>query len=163
HLGIKVLPPDVNESAEDFEAVGEDIRFGMGAIRNVGSEVVESIIEARREKGAFKSFSDYLDKISLVACTKRVTESLIKAGAVDSVQSTKKAADKGQFDLFASLGGDDDGAVSTFAIDVPEDSWDRKHELALEREMLGLYVSGHPLDGFEDALAAQTDTALTTV
>ena len=181
HLGIKVLPPDVNESAEDFEAVGEDIRFGMGAIRNVGSEVVESIIEARREKGAFKSFSDYLDKISLVACTKRVTESLIKAGAfdslghprkglmliqedaVDSVQSTKKAADKGQFDLFASLGGDDDGAVSTFAIDVPDDSWDRKHELALEREMLGLYVSGHPLDGFEDALAAQTDTALTTV
>ena len=181
HLGIKVLPPDVNESAEDFEAVGEDIRFDMGAIRNVGSEVVESIIEARREKGAFKSFSDYLDKISLVACTKRVTESLIKAGAfdslghprkglmliqedaVDSVQSTKKAADKGQFDLFASLGGDDDGAVSTFAFDVPEDSWDRKHELALEREMLGLYVSGHPLDGFEDALAAQTDTALTTV
>ena len=181
HLGIKVLPPDVNESAEDFEAVGEDIRFGMGAIRNVGSEVVESIIEARREKGAFKSFSDYLDKISLIACTKRVTESLIKAGAfdslghprkglmliqedaVDSVQSTKKAADKGQFDLFASFGGDEGGSVSTFAIDVPEESWDRKHELALEREMLGLYVSGHPLDGFEDALAAQTDTALTTV
>ncbi|MDN5784953.1 MAG: DNA polymerase III subunit alpha, partial [Corynebacterium casei] len=181
HLGIKVLPPDVNESAEDFEAVGEDIRFGMGAIRNVGSEVVESIIAARREKGAFRNFSDYLDKISLVACTKRVTESLIKAGAfdslghprkglmliqedaVDSVQSTKKAADKGQFDLFAGFGGEDGGAASTFAIEVPDDSWDRKHELALEREMLGLYVSGHPLDGFEDALAAQTDTTLTTV
>src|SRR5690625_5435561 len=66
--------------------------------------------------------------------------------------STKKAADKGQFDLFASFGGDEGGSVSTFAIDVPEESWDRKHELALEREMLGLYVSGHPLDGFEDAL-----------
>src|SRR5699024_2619244 len=120
HLAAERLPPDVHEPAEDFEAVGEDIRVGMGAIRNVGSEVVESIIAARREKGAFKSFSDYLDKISLVACTKRVTESLIKAGAfdslghprkglmliqedaVDSVQSTKKAADKGQFDLFAS-------------------------------------------------------------
>src|SRR5699024_7322675 len=116
HLGMKVLPPDVNESAEDFEAVGDDIRFGMRASRNVCSEVVESIIEARRDKGAFQSFSDYLDKISLVACTKRVTESLIKAGAfdslghprkglmlipeaaVDSVQSTKKAEDKGELE-----------------------------------------------------------------
>src|SRR5699024_6848829 len=88
---------------------------------------------------------------------------LIQEDAVDSVQSTKKAADKGQFDLFASFGGDDGESVSSFAIEIPEESWDRKHELALERQMLGLYVSGHPLDGFEDALAAQTVTALTTV
>ena len=175
HLGIKVLPPSVNESEEDFQAVGEDIRFGMGAIRNVGSEVVESIIKSRHDKGAFTSFSDYLDKIELAACTKRVTEALIKAGAfddlnhprkglmlihedaVDAVQTTKKAADKGQFDLFAGIGGgEDDAASNAFALDIPEDNWDRKHELALEREMLGLYVSGHPLDGFEEALAAQT-------
>src|SRR5699024_2862007 len=84
-LGIKASPPVVNESAEDIEAGVEGIRFRTGAIRNVGSEVVEFIIEACREKGAFKSLSDYLDKISLVACTSRVTESLIKAGALDSL------------------------------------------------------------------------------
>ena len=111
-----------------------------------------------------------------------MTEALIKAGAfddfqqprkglmlihedaVDAVQTTKKAADKGQFDLFAGFGGGDDASSEgAFAIDVPDDSWDRKHELALEREMLGLYVSGHPLDGFEEALAAQTNTPLTKI
>lgn len=183
HLGIKVLSPDVNASSADFRAVGEDIRFGLGAIRNVGSDVVASIIKTREEKGEFTSFSDYLDKIELAPCNKRVTESLIKAGAfdslghprrglalihedaVDAATATKKAADKGQFDLFAALGGGEDGqsASDAFAIDVPDEEWDRKHQLAVEREMLGLYVSGHPLDGYEDALAAQTDTALTTI
>lgn len=179
HLGIKVLPPSVNESQLDFQAVGEDIRFGLGAIRNVGAEVVDSIVATRGEKGTFRSFSDYLDKIDLTACNKRVTESLIKAGAfddlghsrkglmlihdgaVDSVLTTKKAADRGQFDLFAGFGSNDSSeAAAAFAIDIPEGSWDRKHELALEREMLGLYVSGHPLDGFEQALEEQTDTPL---
>ncbi|RSZ62745.1 DNA polymerase III subunit alpha [Corynebacterium hylobatis] len=183
HLGIRVLSPDVNESENDFLAVGEDIRFGLGAIRNVGAEVVDSIVATRKAKGHFTSFSDYLEKIDLLPCNKRITESLIKGGAfdsldhsrkglmlihedaVDSVLATKKAADKGQFDLFASFGGDDgeDAGASMFAIEVPEDTWERKHELALEREMLGLYVSGHPLDGYEDALAAQIDTPLTTI
>ncbi|AWB82933.1 DNA polymerase III subunit alpha [Corynebacterium yudongzhengii] len=182
HLDIKVLPPDVNESEQDFVAVGEDIRYGMSAIRNVGREVVDSIIKTRTTKGRFTSFTDYLDKIDLLPCNKRITESLIKAGAfdslghprkglmlvqedaVDSVLTTKKAADKGQFDLFAGLGGDDGGeGSSVFAIDIPDDSWERKHELTLEREMLGMYVSGHPLDGYEDALAAQTDTQMTTI
>ncbi len=181
HLGIKVLSPDVNESEQDFMAVGEDIRFGLGAIRNVGGEVVESIVRTRREKGDFKDFGDYLEKIELLPCNKRITESLVKAGAfdslghprkglalihedaVDAMLATKKAADKGQFDLFAGFGGDDSEAPNVFAIEVPQETWDRKHELALEREMLGLYVSGHPLDGFEEALAAQTDTALTRI
>lgn len=181
HLGIKVLSPDVNESEQDFMAVGEDIRFGLGAIRNVGGEVVESIVRTRREKGDFKDFGDYLEKIELLPCNKRITESLVKAGAfdslghprkglalihedaVDAMLATKKAADKGQFDLFAGFGGDDSAAPNVFAIEVPQETWDRKHELALEREMLGLYVSGHPLDGFEEALAAQTDTALTRI
>ncbi|WCZ39221.1 DNA polymerase III subunit alpha [Corynebacterium jeddahense] len=181
HLGISVLQPDINESEENFIAVGEDIRYGLAAVRNVGTEVVESIKQTRKEKGAFTSFSDYLDKIDLLACNKRITESLIKAGAfdslehprkglmliqedaVDSVLSTKKAADKGQFDLFASFGGEDGADNAAFAIEVPDDEWDRKHKLALEREMLGLYVSGHPLDGFEDAIDAQTDTQLTTI
>ena len=181
HLGISVLQPDINESEENFIAVGEDIRYGLAAVRNVGTEVVESIKQTRKEKGAFTSFSDYLDKIDLLACNKRITESLIKAGAfdslehprkglmliqedaVDSVLSTKKAADKGQFDLFASFGGEDGADNAAFAIEVPDDEWDRKHKLALEREMLGLYVSGHPLDGFEEAIDAQTDTQLTTI
>ena len=181
HLGISVLQPDINQSEENFIAVGDDIRYGLAAVRNVGAEVVESIKKTRKEKGNFTSFSDYLDKIELLACNKRITESLIKAGAfdslehprkglmliqedaVDSVLSTKKAADKGQFDLFAGLGGDGGAENAAFAIEVPDDEWDRKHKLALEREMLGLYVSGHPLDGFEEAIDAQTDTQLTTI
>ncbi len=182
HLGIRVLSPDINESVLNFLPVGTDIRYGLGAIRNVGSEVVDSIIETRKEKGLFKDFSDYLDKIDTLPCKKGITEALIKGGAfdsmghsrkglmlvfedaVDSVISTKKAADKGQFDLFAALGGEAEEEVGNFfQIQVPDDKWDRKHELALEREMLGLYVSGHPLDGYEDAIAAQIDTPLTTI
>ena len=180
HLGIKVLPPDINESALTFQSVGKDIRFGLGAVRNVGEDVVDSISKTRKEKGLFTSFSDYLNKIDTLPCNKRVTESLIKAGAfdslghsrkgltlihedaVDAVIATKKAADKGQFDLFASL-GESEEVSNVFDVQVPEEHWERKHELALEREMLGLYVSGHPLDGFDEALAAQTDTPITTI
>ena len=184
HLGIRVLSPDVNESAYTYQSVGEDIRFGLGAVRNVGEDVVASIVNSRGKIGKFKDFSHYLESIDTVACSKRVTESLIKAGAfdslghprkglalihedaVDAVISTKKAADKGQFDLFAGFGdsGGDSGEVDNFfAVQVPDEEWERKHELALEREMLGLYVSGHPLDGYEEAIAAQTDTELTTI
>ncbi|RKW94614.1 DNA polymerase III subunit alpha [Corynebacterium diphtheriae] len=181
HLDISVLSPDVNESHLNFMPVGEDIRFGLGAVRNVGEDVVAAIIRAREEKGAFTDFSDYLDKIDITACNKRVTESLIKAGAfdsmdhprkglllihedaVDAVTSTKKAADKGQFDLFAGLGADAEEVNNVFAVQIPDAQWDKKHQLALEREMLGLYVSGHPLDGYEEALEAQTDTPLTTI
>src|SRR5699024_1542510 len=124
------LSPDVNESAFTFQSVGEDIRFGLGAVRNVGEDVVESIIASREEKGDFKDFSDYLNKIDAVAASKRVTESLIKAGAFDSlghprkglvlvhevaadaVVATKKAAAKGQFDLFAGLGAEEAGTSS---------------------------------------------------
>ncbi len=179
HLGIQVLSPDVNQSAFTFQSVGKDIRFGLGAVRNVGEDVVNSIIAAREEKGKFVDFSDYLDKIDAVAASKRVTESLIKAGAfdslnhprkglllihedaIDAVTTTKKAAARGQFDLFAGLGAEESGDV--FKVDIPDQNWERKHELALERDMLGLYVSGHPLDGFEDALDAQIDTSLPSV
>ncbi|WKD59016.1 DNA polymerase III subunit alpha [Corynebacterium caspium] len=182
YLGIKVLSPDVNSSENDFMAVGEDIRFGLGAIRNVGTEVVASIVRTRKEKGDFQDFSDYLDKIELLPANKRITESLIKAGAfdslghprqglwmihenaVESVISTKKAADKGQFDLFAELGGTAGSEIEkAFAIEIPDQEWDSKTKLSIEREMLGLYVSAHPLDGYEDALAAQTDTPLTKI
>ncbi|WP_278314912.1 DNA polymerase III subunit alpha [Lolliginicoccus levis] len=178
-IGVTVLPPDVNESERNFTSVGDDIRFGLSAVRNVGSNVVAAIIEGRTEKGHFTSFSDYLNKVDAAACGKKAIESLIKAGAfdsmehprkglvhihsdaVDAVMSTKKAQAMGQFDLF---GGDDaEDVTSVFEVKVPDEEWDTKHRLALEREMLGLYVSGHPLNGIEHLLAAQTDTQITAI
>ncbi|WP_226437070.1 DNA polymerase III subunit alpha [Rhodococcus yananensis] len=179
-MGITVLPPDVNASRVDFAAVGEDIRFGMGAVRNVGANVVGSIIRAREEKGAFSDFSDYLGKIDALACSKKVTESLIKAGgfdslghprkglmlvhsdAIDAVMSTKKAEAIGQFDLFGGADADE-SVTSVFNVKIPDEEWDSKHRLALEREMLGLYVSGHPLNGVEHVLAAQADTPIPAI
>ncbi|MFD9965432.1 DNA polymerase III subunit alpha [Amycolatopsis sp. NPDC059020] len=170
-LGIKVLPPDVNESALRFAAVGDDIRFGLGAVRNVGANVVESIIKTREEKGKYSSFTDFLDKSELVACNKRVIESLIKAGgfdsmghprlsmiqvhedAVEAVVPLKRQEAMGQFDLF---GGDDtqaDSAASPLAhLRLTDEEYPRKQLLGYEREMLGLYVSAHPLDGAERIL-----------
>ncbi|AQA05594.1 DNA polymerase III subunit alpha [Mycobacterium sp. MS1601] len=179
-LGITVLPPDVNESVQNFASVGDDIRFGLGAVRNVGANVVASLVNTRKERGNFTDFSDYLNKIDIAACNKKVTESLIKAGAfdslkhprkglflvhtdaVDSVLGTKKAEAMGQFDLFG--GGDDDGGTdAVFTIRVPDEEWEDKHKLALEREMLGLYVSGHPLNGIAHLLAAQVDTQIPAI
>ncbi|QZH59090.1 DNA polymerase III subunit alpha [Mycolicibacterium farcinogenes] len=179
-LGITVLPPDVNESVQNFASVGDDIRFGLGAIRNVGANVVASLISTRTEKGKYADFSDYLNKIDIAACNKKVTESLVKAGAfdslghprkglflvhtdaVDSVLGTKKAEAMGQFDLF---GGADDGGGTdaVFTIKVPDEEWEDKHKLALEREMLGLYVSGHPLNGVAHLLANQVDTQIPAI
>ncbi|KKF00303.1 DNA polymerase III subunit alpha [Mycolicibacterium obuense] len=177
-LGITVLPPDVNESVQNFASVGSDIRFGLGAVRNVGANVVASLVNTRSEKGKYADFSDYLNKIDITACNKKVTESLVKAGAfdslghprkglflvhtdaVDSVLGTKKAEAMGQFDLF---GGGDSETESVFTIKVPEEEWEDKHKLALEREMLGLYVSGHPLNGIAHLLAAQVDTQIPAI
>ena len=180
-LGITVLPPDVNESVQNFASVGNDIRFGLGAIRNVGSNVVSSLIATRGEKGKFTDFSDYLKKIDIGACTRKVTESLVKAGAfdslghprkglflvhsdaVESVLGTKKAEAIGQFDLFGG-GSDGDGTNdAAFIIKVPDEEWEDKHKLALEREMLGLYVSGHPLNGVAHLIGAHVDTAIPAI
>ena len=125
HMGIKVLPPDVNESIANFAAVGTDIRFGLAAIRNVGLPVVQAIIKAREEKGAFASFKDFLSKVPAVVCNKRTIESLIKGGAFDSLGESrrgmvevheryidalvevKKQEAIGQDSLFGSFGTDD--------------------------------------------------------
>ena len=181
-MGITVLPPDVNESVRNFAPVGTDIRFGLGAIRNVGVNVVDAIVAARTEKGGFSDFSDFLRKVDAVVCNKKVVESLIKAGAfdslkhprkglllvhadaIDAVMSTKKAASIGQFDLFGSMDGTGGSELdSVFDVKVPADEWDSKHRLAVEREMLGLYVSGHPLHGVEQVLLAKSDMAIATI
>ena len=173
-MGIKVLPPDVNASTAMFTPVGEDIRFGMAAIRNVGTNVVESVMAARRSKGAFTSFSDFLRKVPVNVCNKRVIESLIKAGAFDSFGSPRKgllltheqAIDTvidvkrneaiGQDSLF----GEDTGAAEIFDVPVPDGEWEKPTLLGFEREMLGLYVSDHPLLGLEHVLAAGTDCSV---
>ena len=179
-MGIKVLPPDVNDSDFDFTPRGTDIRFGLSAIRNVGGNVVESIIATRRRIGRFADFYDFIAKVDASVCNKRVVESLIKSGAFDSLGDTRKglvhiheqvvdaavdikrAEAHGQYDLFGGLEGDDDTAV------LPRDTppigeWDKSVLLAHEREMLGLYVSDHPLNGAERLLAQLTDRTIAAV
>jgi len=177
-MHITVLPPDVNDSAAKFTAVGNDVRFGLTGVRNVGANVVDAIVTTREAKGAFTSFQDFLDKVPAVVCNKRTIESLIKAGAfdslghprrallviheqaVDSVISVKRKEAEGQFDLFADFGGAGDDPMS-FAVDVPDlPDWEKKQRLAFEREMLGLYVSDHPLSGLEHVLARAADTSI---
>ena len=181
-MGITVLPPDVNSSAANFTAVGADIRFGLTAIRNVGANVVDAITATREEKGEFTSFTDFLDKVPAVVCNKRTIESLIKAGAfdslghtrrallavhemaVDSVISVKRKEAEGQFDLFADFAADEDGTTVGFSVDVPDlPDWEKKQRLAFEREMLGLYVSDHPLSGLEHVLSRAAETTIATL
>jgi DNA polymerase-3 subunit alpha len=178
-MGIRVLPPCVNESDADFTPIGRDIRFGLCAIRNVGANVVASIVATRKAKGAFTDLGDFLKKVDAVVCNKRTIEALIKGGAfdslghtrrglinvyeaaVDAVLDTKRAEAVGQFDLFGSLGEQaDESVVDAFAVRVPDGEWDKKVLLQFEREMLGLYVSDHPLFGLEQVLAAAADTTI---
>jgi DNA polymerase-3 subunit alpha len=173
-MGIKVLPPDVNASSANFTPVGEDIRFGLAAVRNVGVNVVEAIEETRRSKGAFTSFSDFLRKVPVTVCNKRVIESLVKAGAYDSLGHPRKglvliheqAVDQvidvkrneanNQFSLFEG----DTETETMFDIPVPDGEWEKSVVLAFEREMLGLYVSDHPLLGLEHVLSVGTDCSI---
>nr|WP_238992905.1 DNA polymerase III subunit alpha [Jiangella aurantiaca] len=178
-MGIKVLAPDVNESAGDFTPVGTDIRFGLTAVRNVGANVVDGIVAARQEKGRFETFPDFMDKVPVHVCNKRVVESLVRAGAfdslgyarralaavvddaVDTVISLKRNEAIGQFDLFGGAGDDAGGG---FEVAVPELSeWDKKQKLAFEREMLGLYVSDHPLLGLEHVVANASDKPISAL
>ncbi|MDT4939201.1 MAG: polymerase subunit alpha, partial [Pseudonocardiales bacterium] len=183
HMGIKVLPPCVNSSDADFTPTGGDIRFGLTAIRNVGSNVVTSVVASRAAKGEFADFGDFLRKVDAVVCNKRTIEALIKGGAfdslghtrrglinvyepaVDAVLDTKRAEAIGQFDLFGSLGEDTAGAGvdDVFAVRVAPGEWDKKVLLQFEREMLGLYVSDHPLFGLEHVLSAAGDSSIATV
>ena len=174
-MGIKVLPPDVNSSVATFTAVGRDVRFGLAAIRNVGTNVVDAIVAARKSKGEFTSFPDFLRKVPVVVCNKRVIESLIKAGAfdsfghprkglvmvheqaVDAVIDIKRNEAIGQDSLF----GGDAETEAFFDVPIPADGdWDKTVRLSFEREMLGLYVSDHPLLGVEHLLAREADISL---
>ncbi len=168
-MGIKVLPPDVGQSIRYFAAVGEDIRFGLGAVRNVGANVVDGIVAARADD-SFVSFHDFLTKVPMHVANKRTVESLIKAGAFDSLGSTRRALMEIHEDATeaavetkrkaatGAIGFDFDSlydeAEEIQPAKVPErPEWTKKDKLAFEREMLGLYVSDHPLAGLEIPLA----------
>ncbi|MFZ7087776.1 DNA polymerase III subunit alpha [Curtobacterium sp. RRHDQ10] len=178
-MGIRVMPPDVNESIGYFAAVGEDIRFGMGAIRNVGFNVVDAIVEARTTKGAFDSFHDFLRKIPITAANKRTVESLIKAGAFDSTGDSRRALveiHEGAVEAAVKVKRDEAHGNVGFDFDslfddvqdaapvsqVPErPEWSKRDKLAFERDMLGLYVSDHPLAGLEIELAKHMSISIT--
>jgi DNA polymerase-3 subunit alpha len=174
-MGIKVLAPDVNESIGFFAAVGEDIRFGLGAVRNVGHNVVEAIREAREAKGRFESFHDFLTKVPIPVANKRTMESLIKAGAFDSLGSTRRALMEIHEDAVEAavstkraeangqVGFDFDSLwdePQTVQQVPPRPEWAKRDKLAFEREMLGLYVSDHPLAGLELQLAKHASTTI---
>ncbi len=173
-MGIKVLPPDVNESESDYTPRGSDIRFGLSAIRNVGENVTSAIVTARKKKGRYISFGDFLAKADQQVCNKKTIESLVKAGAfdslshsrrglmmvyltaIDSVMESKRAEALGQYDLFGASSATG-STVSNVELEIPGEEWDKTLLLSYEREMLGLYVSDHPLFGVEHILRAAVD------
>ncbi len=175
-MGIKVLPPDVNSSDAAYTPRGADIRFGLGAIRNVGANVVASVVRTREAQGKYTDFCDFLRKVDAVVCNKKTIESLVKAGAFDSLGhtrrglvhahveavdaclETKRAEAVGQYDLFSA--GADEPGPALFDVVIPTGEWDKAELLRLEREMLGLYVSDHPLLGLEHILATVSDTSI---
>jgi len=178
-MGIKVLPPDVNESDSEYTPRGVDIRFGLTAIRNVGENVVASIIKNREEKSKYLSFGDFLAKVDSIVCNKKSIESLIKAGAFDSlghtrrglmmvylealdaVSEAKRAESIGQFDLFGAT--NTTTSVSGVDLDIPKIEWEKMVLLGYEREMLGLYVSDHPLLGVEHILKSVSDFTISQI
>ncbi len=174
-MGIEVLPPDVNGSDKTFAVEGDSIRFGLCAIKNVGQGAVESIVEARKEHGSFEDIYGLCENIDLRLVNKRVLESLIQAGACDSLeghraqlvevldtviegaQTRQSDREKGQTSLF---GLDGNGAGAALEIHKPVmpfiAPWPASQELGMEKELLGFYVTGHPLKAYEEDLRAFT-------
>lgn len=186
HDGIPVLPPDVNESGREFTATAEGVRFGLAGIRGVGEGVADAIIAEREHGGPFKNLHDFVDRVDSSQANRRVIEALIKAGAFDSTgyprrqlmnfvdknnpeniidAAAKRQKDRasGQtsfFDIFGDVAG------SGFEVVVPEpdgQEWDRHMKLSAERDVLGIYVSDHPLRPYEYALGKAREFALSQI
>ena len=181
-MGIRILAPDINESVSEYSAVGDVVRFGLGAIRNVGDKVVADIIKERQgPRGKYVNFMDFVKRVPMEVLNKRTVESLIKGGAFDSIDPNRRALfqihdeavdqvmpikrkqAEGQFDLFADA--DDDqpqqDALGDAQVTVPDiDEWDKSTKLNFERQMLGLYVSDHPLSGMTSVLAGMRDMSI---
>jgi len=186
HEGIQILPPDINESGRDFTATAEGVRFGFAGIRGVGAGVGEAIMAEREAGGPFKTLHDFVDRVDSSQANRRVVEALIKSGAFDSTgytrmqmmhfvdknnpeniidAATKRQKDRaaGQsslFDMFADVAG------SGFESDVPDPDgveWDRTAKLAQEHDVLGIYVSDHPLRPYEYALSKARDYLISDI
>ena len=166
-LGIKVLPPDVNESGAYFTVAGRNIRFGLTAIKNIGAKFISLLVAERESNGPFRGLEEFCRRMSGKELNRRAVESLIKSGALDSLGLKRRAmlqmldmilesiaADgrgniAGQYDLFGIEEGDPDEATLVPVPDVEE--FDRRELMAMEKEMTGLYLSGHPMDEYRDA------------
>jgi len=183
-VGIEVLVPDVNISVSDFIAFDKPdgtraIAFGMSAVRNVGEGLVALMLAERDANGKFEDFFDFCDRVDVSVLNKRTIESLIKAGGFDSMGYSRKGLlgyfdriiddtvarrrkeAEGQFDLFSMADDDDDGAlVAGTRIVIPEEDFDKRQRLTFEKEMLGLYVSDHPLMGAEMSLRRRTESTI---
>ena len=172
---IEVLPPDINESLIDFSVHDDRIRFGMAAVKNVGKSALQSIIEEREEGGRFTSLEDFCNRVDSRKVNSRVIESLIKSGSFDSVGCKRsqlmavvdQAMDKakavqrdkqsGQMSLFALAPETDTSTKSSITLpDIPE--WAERERLTKEKETVGFYLSGHPLDEDVDEIKTITDT-----
>jgi DNA polymerase III subunit alpha len=167
---IEVLAPDINESRADFTPVGDKIRFGLAAVKNVGEKAVEVILESRQREGPFESLFDFCRRVDLTAVNRRVVESLIKCGAFDSTtvsrarmtsaldeavrvgQTFQRDSQSNQIDIFALLGtGNPRTSQSGFVYPQTEE-WSVQQSLAFEKEALGFYITGHPLDKYDRAI-----------
>lgn len=179
-FGIEILPPDVNESLWLFNVIGDTIRFGLGAIKGVGETAVKDIIEEREANGAFKGFIDFCERVNLKSVNKRVLEALIKVGAFDSSDkfNRKTLLDNMEFiTTFAEKKQEEKlmGQTSLFDMgDAPQSSeeqininesqeFDEKQKLSLEAELLGIYVSGHPLIRFKDVMEKLTSMSIANI
>jgi DNA polymerase-3 subunit alpha len=181
-MGIEVVVPDVNRSDSDFTPVIDDdnpsILFGLSAVRNVGEGLVAQVVAERKANGPYVDFYDFCDRVDLSVLNKRTIESLVKAGGFDSMghprqgllmvfegiidltlERRRKEAE-GQFDLFASLEPETGGAMPEMRDPIPDIEFDKKPRLAFEKEMLGLYVSDHPLLGLQGPLRRRTDCTI---
>ncbi len=171
-MGIRIEPPDINLSSVDFTVAGNDIRFGLSAVKNIGDAALDAIIQARNEGGPFRSFEDFCRRVDLRRVNRRVLESLIKCGAFDSITKGHRAQifsivdhaielgsrhqeekQSGQRSLFEGIGSSDRKADELPLPDVPE--WSAAQRLSYEKESLGIYLTGHPLQEFQEALQAQ--------
>jgi DNA polymerase III subunit alpha len=173
-MGIEVLPPDVNTSQLDFAVVEEKIRFGLSAVKNVGEPAARAIIRAREESGPFASIWEFCERVDPQASNKRALESLVKCGALDSTNATRKGmldaleaalshGQRAQFDKIrgqSSLFGEEEKLDT---VPIGSEEFEKNELLRLEKEVLGLYVSEHPLHSIRDQLRRKTDCALADV
>ena len=175
-MGIEILKPDINKSFTKFIAVNNKIRFGLGSIKNVGIVPIESIVKERKENGEYNNFTEFCERISEEAVNKKCIESLIKAGAfdefeqtratllasfesiIDSIQSSKKKGLKGQVTLFEIGSKEDQEQLNEVKYNFEEHpEFSEKELLSIEKEMLGIYISGHPLAKISKQIEMQTN------